>query len=259
MSEPYLALTHHLLSRADEFAAIYNKALADYRIKHRLRTAAKPMPDLRVSPDGIEAAFWLDDLKTGVRSRAVVERVAEGWSLNINGQRFVLRMDIDGWKAARELKKFLDERRVRLSPLTLTLFTRLLVMDQFVHGIGGGRYDQVTDQVIEKFIGVPAPAFAVTTATLLFPTAVGRMRPCLPCLAHEGHRLRHALLSGMRRRSGSRRSIRCRDGRASGSWHSARCTRRFPPLCSPAPCQGSALAGECQRSESSDGGGTSAV
>ncbi len=34
----------------------------------------------------------------------------------------------------------------------------------------------------------------MTTATLYFPAAVGRQRVCLPCLAHEGHRLRHAVM-----------------------------------------------------------------
>jgi hypothetical protein len=48
--------------------------------------------------------------------------------------------------------------------------------------------------VIERFFGIDPPAFCVTTATLYFPEAVGRERACIPCLAHEGHRLRHAVL-----------------------------------------------------------------
>jgi hypothetical protein len=34
----------------------------------------------------------------------------------------------------------------------------------------------------------------VTTATLLFPEAVGQPRVCLPCLVQEGHRLKHGVL-----------------------------------------------------------------
>jgi hypothetical protein len=74
------------------------------------------------------------------------------------------------------------------------MFLRLLVVDQFVHGIGGGRYEQVNDRVIQRFFGMEPPAFSVTTATLYFPEAVGRERACIPCVAHEGHRLRHAVM-----------------------------------------------------------------
>jgi hypothetical protein len=83
--------------------------------------------------------------------------------------------------------------------LTLTTYLRLLVVDQFVHGIGGGRYDQVTDRLIGTFFGLTPPRFAVATATLFFPGAVGQPRVCLPCLKREGHRIRHDLLGERKR------------------------------------------------------------
>ena len=66
--EPYLAFAHHILARAGQFARQYNAALAEYRLRHRLRTAARPMPDLAVGPDRCETPFWLDDLVAGQRS-----------------------------------------------------------------------------------------------------------------------------------------------------------------------------------------------
>ena len=39
----------------------------------------------------------------------------------------------------------------------------------------------------------------MTTATLIFPGAVGQPRVCLPCVAQEGHRLRHGLLGERKR------------------------------------------------------------
>jgi hypothetical protein len=53
--------------------------------------------------------------------------------------------------------------------LALTLFTRLLVADFFIHGVGGGRYDQVTDEVIRRYLGVEPPAFAVASLTMYLP------------------------------------------------------------------------------------------
>jgi hypothetical protein len=41
---------------------------------------------------------------------------------------------------------------------------------------------------------MPPPRFSVTTATLLFPDAVGQTRVCVPCIMQEGHHLRHSLL-----------------------------------------------------------------
>ena len=76
--------------------------------------------------------------------------------------------------------------------------------DQFVHGIGGGRYDQVTDRLIARHFGIEPPRFAVTTATLYFPEAVGRTRVCVPCVAQEGHRLRHCAARRARSASWSR-------------------------------------------------------
>jgi hypothetical protein len=95
--------------------------------------------------------------------------------------------------AAEALGRFLRTNRCRIAPraMTLTMFLRLLVADQFVHGIGGGRYDQITDRVIERFMGMTPPAFAVTTATMLFPTA-SECRPArIEPLVAEGRRMRH--------------------------------------------------------------------
>ena len=117
------------------------------------------------------------------------------------------------------------------------MFLRLLVVDQFVHGIGGGRYEQVNDRIIQRFFSIDAPAFCVTTATLYFPAAVGRQRICIPCLAHEGHRLRHAVMGpakmqlveqiqGLPRRSAQRQRIftqmHSRRAEAVGIHHSIR-------------------------------------
>src|SRR5689334_21153410 len=67
-----------------------------------------------------------------------------------------------GFEAAAKLQEWLGQNRLRISPraLTLTTFFRLLLADQFVHGIGGARYDRVTDRLIARFLGIePPPRF----------------------------------------------------------------------------------------------------
>ncbi|MGH7214443.1 MAG: hypothetical protein ACREIT_06740, partial [Tepidisphaeraceae bacterium] len=202
--EPYAVFVYHVLARACAFAADYNVCLADYRREHTIRSPGRPMPDLRVTTESCEMPFWLDDLSTGTRTRARVGRRPGSFCVlttSDDRDEFALDPRADGWDAASALLAFLRRHDLRLSPraITLTTFARLALADQFVHGIGGGRYDQVTDRLIARFFKLQPPHFSVTTATLYFPDAVGRSRACLPCVAQDGHRLRHGLLGDRKR------------------------------------------------------------
>jgi hypothetical protein len=196
-SAPFLLFVHHILSQADRFAADYNATLQQYRDQHGMNTRSRPMPDLFVGNDAVETPFWLDNLATGQRSRPSVFRGSDGWVLQlVGGEQFALDASAQGWDAAARMGKWLTQTAHRLAPraLTLTTFLRLCLVDQFVHGIGGGRYDQVTDRLIASHFDIQPPHFCVTTATLLFPEALNRQRVCVPCVVHDGHRLRHGLL-----------------------------------------------------------------
>jgi hypothetical protein len=62
-----------------------------------------------------------------------------------------------------------DGLKVRSRALTNTLFARLLLCDLFVHGIGGGLYDELTDELLRRFYTTEAPGYLVLSATLLLP------------------------------------------------------------------------------------------
>lgn len=202
ISPPFLALAYHVLARADQFAADYNAALAAYRERNGIRTPGRPMPDLVLQQgrgdavDRCETPFWRDDLSHGRRVRAWVERSGGHWALTAGEAALPLDPNLPADEAADALIAFLRRHNLRLSPraLMLTMTLRLLLADQFVHGIGGGQYDQVTDQIIASHYGIDPPAFAVTTATLFWPTAAGKQRTNIPALKQLGHRLRHGLL-----------------------------------------------------------------
>ena len=140
-AEPYLLFVHHVLGRAEAFAGDYNAALAEFRIAAGIHSPGRPMPDLRITPESIEVPFWLDDLADASRTRANVTRRGNQWTLVAGDDAFILDPAEDGWNAARNLSRWLMQHRLRLSPraLTLTAVLRLLVADQFVHGIGGGQ------------------------------------------------------------------------------------------------------------------------
>ncbi|MCC6422837.1 MAG: hypothetical protein IT447_05110 [Phycisphaerales bacterium] len=195
-SAPYLLFVHHLMAMAGEFATQYNGALADYRTREGIANPGRPMPDLKLESQRCESPFWVDDMKSGLRRRAMLQWERDRWVLHHDGNEFAFDPHKAGWSAADELIDWLRAARVRLSPraLMLTTYLRLMVADQFVHGIGGGMYDRVADDLIVRTFGIEPPKFAVTTATLHFPLAVGRSRACLPCIRQEGHRLRHGVL-----------------------------------------------------------------
>jgi len=202
-SEPFLLMAHHALARADAFVADYNAALDAYRSRNRIKNAGRPMPNLKASADACEVPYWLDSLESGSRQRAAVVRSNGAWALRASqGDEFSFDPSADGWDAAERLTRWLRQHALRLSPraLTLTAVLRLLVADNFVHGIGGAQYDQVLDALIERHLGIEAPRFAVTTATLYFPDAVGEPRVCLPCIVQEGHRLKHSILGDDKQR-----------------------------------------------------------
>ena len=187
--EAWAAFVCHVAADATNFARAYNAALAEYRAGAGIDAGSdRPMPDLEIGEE-VELPFWLDDLNNGTRRRASVRRRGDGYELAAG---FAFGRDAD----PRSLLLFLRRNRLRLTTraLSLTTFLRLCVCDLFVHGIGGGHYDQVADRLIASHFGIDPPGFAVATATLFHPEAVGRERTCVPCLEFEGHKIEHEAL-----------------------------------------------------------------
>jgi hypothetical protein len=56
--------------------------------------------------------------------------------------------------------------RVRTRALTTTMFSRYLLGDLFIHGIGGAKYDQLGDVISRRFFGIDAPGFVTVSMTL---------------------------------------------------------------------------------------------
>ena len=47
-----------------------------------------------------------------------------------------------------------------------TMYARLILSDLFMHGIGGAKYDQLSDRIIKSFFMVEPPQFMVMSATV---------------------------------------------------------------------------------------------
>jgi hypothetical protein len=128
------------------------------------------VPDLAEADGWLEAPFWMwtgDD----PRRQPVFAR-QQGDQLLLADRRqhtidLALSADGDAAMAAEQLAGLAARGiKIRTRALATTLFARLLVSDLFLHGIGGAKYDQVTDQIAERFFGFSLPAFATASATL---------------------------------------------------------------------------------------------
>ncbi|MEY4177516.1 MAG: hypothetical protein RLY70_1090 [Planctomycetota bacterium] len=164
-----------LLEECARFREVHNGVLADYRRAHRIRSRSHPVPELARDGEWHEAPFWVWTTAAPRRRRLFVRTLPGLLELtDRTGWRLPLVRSRDG-DAARAVEQLAEARRqgVKLRPRALltTLFARLLLSDQFVHGIGGAKYDQLTDAIFERFLGMTPPAFITATATLRLPMA----------------------------------------------------------------------------------------
>lgn len=169
-SAAFAALVADIALRAEEFATVHDAELAAYRERNRLRSKARPFPDLRRDGDRIELPFW----ELGRTRRAVWARTGPRPALTANGD-VLLELPND----PREAAEAIAAADLRLAPkaVTLTIFNRLFVADLFIHGTGGARYDIVTDAVIRRFYGIEPPRFAVASMTMYLPLGVHAVTP----------------------------------------------------------------------------------
>lgn len=177
-----------LLADLPRFAASYNAALAAYRRQNRIRSTAHPAPDLETRDGWLEAPLWVWTEDEPTRRRLFVRSTSHGMEWT----------DLQGWRAEittphepnddrfQTQWAALEAAGVKLRPRALltTLYARLVLCDLFIHGIGGAKYDEVTDALLRSHYGISPPHFLTATATLRLPIE----RPHVSALAPSNYR-----------------------------------------------------------------------
>ncbi len=164
--EAFLRFAAHIALDARAFALAHNAELSSYRAATGTRSGAQPFPDLGASDEATELPFWWVTSKGrsalwAVEQDDVVALLADGAQ--------VARLQREPDAAVSSLKAASVKGTLAPRAVTLTMYVRMLCCDLFVHGVGGGRYDRVTDALIERYFGVKAPAFVVASMTLYLP------------------------------------------------------------------------------------------
>ncbi|HUG90173.1 MAG TPA: hypothetical protein VML55_05040 [Planctomycetaceae bacterium] len=172
-SDAFLWFASHLLAHLPRFRDVHNAMLDEYRRVNRLRSRTHPVPELASDGEWLEAPFWVWRAGEPRRRRVFARQAGRCVELFDGEDVFCtlrLRPDMDGCCAVEDLRELASRGvRFRTRALTTTLFARLCLADLFVHGIGGAKYDEMTDRLIARFFGVPAPAFLTLSATLRLP------------------------------------------------------------------------------------------
>ncbi len=168
--ESAAAFAAHLILHAPTFAAAYNRAIADYRRRRGIRGTRHPIPDLETDPDRIELPLWLTRSGEPRRRLFVVSAGPEAIGLSADQAKVGLANRV---RLLRQPAKALAEAcagwRLRPRALAQTMYARLALCDLFIHGIGGAKYDQITDGIIRSFFDIEPPAYGCVSATLWLP------------------------------------------------------------------------------------------
>jgi len=163
----------HLLDHAERFRNAYNGALAEYRREHKLRNHAQPTPDLAESEGWIETPFWLWTSADPRRRALFVQRKSQEIVLSDrSGLERSLPLTSEGepTSAIEQLVEWESQGiKIRTRALLTTMYARLVLADLFIHGIGGAKYDQVTDLICEQFFGFPPASYLTLSGTLRLP------------------------------------------------------------------------------------------
>ena len=179
-SEAFHWFLVHIIANIERFHECYNQAVREYRRLNGIRNAAHPVPDLATDGHWIEAPLWIWSAEQPQRLRVFICRCGNEYVVSNRAGR-AIRLSItpegDATESVRCLMDWSREGvKIRSRALVTTLWARLALSDLFLHGIGGARYDQATDRLIETFFHLPPPGIVVLSATLYMPIP----RPAAP-------------------------------------------------------------------------------
>ncbi len=162
-----------VLTELPRFHQIYNDERELYRQANGIRSESHPVPALAERSGWLESPWWVYRDSDATRRRLFVRAQSNGLLLSDQAGWELVIEDFSGnvtsdaiaqWKAAG-----LDGVMLRPRALITTMFARLMLGDVFLHGIGGGKYDQMTDAIIRRFFGIEPPPMCVATATVHLP------------------------------------------------------------------------------------------
>ena len=200
-SSGYRDFLAELILNANQLMEVYNDILGGYRKRHHIKSAMQPVPNLLKQDGWIELPIWVWNNKTKHRRSLFVKTEAgnillsdrAGWESRIENRTGADQEITDCFQLISSHLHRLQKQgtRFRTKALMTTAYLRLFVADWFIHGIGGAKYDEITDSIIADFWNILAPQFQVATGTLWMPMD-GRPSKPIKSSAQLKQQLRYA-------------------------------------------------------------------
>lgn len=171
-TEAFLWFASHVLAHLPRFQEVHNQALTRYRARYHIRSRHHPVPALTLQDGWHEAPFWIWRAGEPRRRPLFVRQHAQRMELRAGGDdqpclEIPLGPDREACCAVERLLSLPAQGiRLRTRALTTTMFARLLLGDVFAHGIGGAKYDELGDELIQGFFGIDPPDYLTLSMTL---------------------------------------------------------------------------------------------
>ncbi len=175
-----------LFSDVRKLHADYNAIVETYRRVNRIRSVSHPVPNLvgdsaTSSNNWLEVPLWVWRESDSRRQRLFAKATASHVTLS-DGREVLasLPLSADGTadRAVSQLRDlFANGLNIRTRALTTTMFARVCLGDIFLHGLGGAKYDEMTDRLIARLFGLTPPSYLTVTATMHLPLASWDVSP----------------------------------------------------------------------------------
>jgi hypothetical protein len=182
-----------IFADVDRFVKIYNQQAIRYRLAHGIRSSAHPVPNLRVEGQWTEVPLWVYGDNAPNRRAVWVRRSGHQYTIS-DRQSVEMNLDLSDRDAAAQTwaQSVHADMKLRPRALLTTMYARWILSDLFLHGIGGGKYDQVGDAIAAEFFGITPPPHCVMSATILLPLS-GLRVPTAANLQQDRYRLRNEI------------------------------------------------------------------
>lgn len=152
----------------------YNNARQQYRSWRRISNPVQPVPALQQSGPWMELPFWIYHRSKSIpRSKLWIRWQGDFADLASEpgeDAAWLKTVNLDGsdwhptWSDIQE-----SGLCIRPRALMTTLYLRYVLADLFLHGIGGGIYDTLTDEIAHRVWGISRLPMMVASASLHLP------------------------------------------------------------------------------------------
>ncbi len=161
-SEPFFEFLTYWMANLPELTGVYNESLDDYRRKYGIKHKLNPMPNLGFEDWWFEIPFW-GITQYQQRHSLMAKNDGKHIVLKLRGTSGIYSADLT------TLQNDLATLPILIWPKAIpqTLFCRLYLCDFFIHGLGGGWYEEVNDLIFRKALKIKPLAYGVVSATYL--------------------------------------------------------------------------------------------